>query len=143
VFLESWRKKVMPGVPAPAEERFWRFVKKTDDGCWFWVGGKDRKGYGRFRAENKKFWSAHRWAYQYFVGSIPEGMQTDHLCRTPSCVNPAHMEIVTNDENQRRANLLVTTCKYGHQLDGVKKRQRYCKTCAREYNHRRKSNGDL
>lgn len=35
-------------------------------------------------------------------GPIPDGLQLDHLCRNPSCVNPAHLEIVTGAENIRR-----------------------------------------
>jgi hypothetical protein len=36
------------------------------------------------------------------VGPIPSGMQIDHLCRNTLCVNPDHMEVVTNAENGRR-----------------------------------------
>jgi hypothetical protein len=136
----------MPGKPAPAIERFWRFVNTQASGCWLWTGGSERKGYGRFRDEDKKLVSAHRWAYEYFVEMIPKGMQTDHLCNTPACVNPDHLELVTNLENQKRAASLRTHCPHGHLLDGKKAIGiRYCKTCSREYQRKyqkEKSNVD-
>lgn len=69
------------------------------DACWLWRGALDR-GYGRYERT-----SAQRAMYRHFHGPIPEGMDTDHLCRNPSCVNPLHLEVVTNAENNRRAAL--------------------------------------
>jgi hypothetical protein len=38
-----------------------------------------------------------------FKGDVPEDLVIDHKCRTPSCVNPDHLEPVTQGENLRRA----------------------------------------
>jgi hypothetical protein len=55
------------------------------------------KGYGRY---SHRF--AHRIAYELLVEPVPEGLVIDHLCRVRNCVNPAHLEPVTNEENLRR-----------------------------------------
>lgn len=91
-----------PGKPpAPVADRFWRLVDKSGD-CWLWMGAK-WKGYGQFGVQQSPgVWplrKAHRVAYELIVGPIPDGMQLDHLCRNPSCVNPDHLEPVTNREN--------------------------------------------
>lgn len=105
------------GIKAPAEERFWALVEKTDT-CWLWIGTRDRRGYGRFAAvwrDGKVL--AHRWAYETFVGPVPDGLELDHLCRTPACVNPAHLEPVTHAENVRRGAAAQPRphCRQGHE----------------------------
>ncbi len=99
-------------------ERFWEKVQKTDT-CWNWIGSHDRKRYG-FLWDGDANVRVHRWAYEYFVGPIPKSLTIDHLCRNPSCVNPEHLEIVTNRENILRGegiagrNARKTHCKRGH-----------------------------
>lgn len=80
-----------------------RFMEKItlDDGCWKWTGSRNAQGYGAFGVEGRTL-SAHRFAYERLVGEIPEGLVLDHLCRNESCVNPDHLEPVTQSENQRR-----------------------------------------
>lgn len=82
----------------------YRIDKKTD--CWVWVRQTNWAGYGLVSVANgdgtRRKQSAHRYMYEKLVGPIPEGMQLDHLCRNPSCVNPEHLEPVTRSENQRR-----------------------------------------
>ena len=77
--------------------------ERADNGCWIWTGQTTIAGYGQF-TRNRKTIYAHRAMYESEVGPIPEGLVIDHLCRTPSCVNPAHLEPVTNAENVRRGN---------------------------------------
>ena len=81
------------------KKRIW-FCSKADakTGCWIWQKGKDKDGYGQFTFKNKHF-RAHRVAYRLFVGKIPKGMFVLHKCDTPSCVNPAHLFLGTNDDN--------------------------------------------
>lgn len=95
-------------APAPRrrspEERFWSYVDKGDD-CWLWIGashGKD--GYGSFNP-NQSPVLAHRYSYELAHGHIPAGMSIDHICRNRACVNPDHLQVVTQDLNtQNRSN---------------------------------------
>lgn len=92
----------IPRPKKPASDRFFSFVVKQENGCWLWTGCKTRGGYGSFRNEKGKTENAHRWAYRVFIGSVPEGLELDHLCRNRSCVNPHHLEPVTRYENTIR-----------------------------------------
>ncbi len=124
-----------------AEQRFWPKVEKSD-GCWIWLASKDRCGYGRFNVTWHPTMRAHRFAYELLVGPVPYGMQLDHLCRNPSCVNPAHLEPVTSRENTLRGEgraarqARQTHCKRGHQFTPENtyvcpKGHRYCRHCKR------------
>jgi|SRR5262252_9024638 len=75
----------------------WESRFEKGDGCWIWKGLVHRHGYGVY---HKQY--AHRLAYELYKGPIPAGMHIDHICMEPLCVNPDHMEIVTNAENQFR-----------------------------------------
>ena len=81
--------------------RFWQKVEIQDNGCWNWTGNINWKGYGGFRF-NRRWGRAHRFAFELLVGPISEGLEIDHLCRNRRCVNPAHMELVTTQENTHR-----------------------------------------
>jgi len=122
------------------EERFWAKVERGD-GCWIWVAGLLRSGYGQFSPMAGKNVRAHRFAYELLVGPIPEGLTLDHLCRVHSCVNPTHLEPVTHLENVRRGmapNVQIRRsglCKRGHSLSdawfGRGGRRVGCKQCQR------------
>ena len=64
-----------------------------------WTGATDRKGYGVFGAGNNKSNFAHRFSFEIHNGPIPEGMNVCHHCDTPSCVNPAHLFIGSQQDN--------------------------------------------
>lgn len=86
------------------EARFWQKVQKqSGSGCWEWVGGRNRAGYGRFSiARTPKL--AHRISYEWSHGqSIPPGMSIDHVCHNTSCVNPAHLRLATHALNNQNA----------------------------------------
>lgn len=95
-------------VLTPIEERFWAKVEpEPNSGCWIWVGGRVGAGYGALsvgRVEEGNVY-AHRLAYTLFRGPIPDGLEPDHLCRLRPCTNPAHLELVTRSENNRRGLL--------------------------------------
>ena len=86
--------------PRSLEERLWPKVDQREpDECWPWLGTHTPEGYGRFVLGPGSVAQAHRVVYEQLVGSIPEELVIDHLCRNHECVNPAHMEPVTNREN--------------------------------------------
>lgn len=79
--------------PRPLLDRFVEKVELAPDGCWNWLGAKVH-GYGKIGAGGRGNGTivAHRVAYEWLVGPIPDGLQLDHLCRNRSCVNPSHLE---------------------------------------------------
>lgn len=116
--------------------------------CWIWQGETIESGYGRVRVGGKKQ-LVHRVVFEYFNGMIPEGLVIDHLCRTQLCVNPSHLEPVTQAENVRRgyvARGLPSECKNGHLYteENTYKHsgKRICRTCnnaaSRLYRSKRK-----
>lgn len=85
---------------APPEERFWRFVEKSE-GCWKWTGNK-ASGYGRFAVGAKAdgYFLAHRFSWTLHNNQeIPEGMFVMHKCDNPECTNPEHLILGTPKEN--------------------------------------------
>lgn len=145
----------MPPRRETALQRFFSKVQQDANGCWMWTDAPDRDGYGHFHAD-RKVHIAHRWAYEQFVGAIPEGLVLDHLCRTPSCVNPGHLEAVTSVENVMRGNgpsainARRQHCVKGHVFDERNTRigrqgRRECRECARlwqiDYRKRKREQG--
>ena len=109
------------------------------EACWHWKGARSVDGYGLAALPNRPR-GAHRMVYEALVGKVPRGMQLDHLCRNRGCVNPAHLEVVTQRENilrgkSRAANLArLTACPRGHELSWISekgKSRRICHVCKR------------
>jgi hypothetical protein len=95
-------------APRPWQDRLWEKAEPDANGCWLWKARSvDSEGYAIFRGYARPGHSpisfAHRWAYIARHGSIPEGMEIDHLCNVRHCINPDHLEPVTGAENSRRA----------------------------------------
>lgn len=94
----------------------------TESGCIEWPGVRHH-GHGRVAHEGRLHY-AHRLAYEQQVGPVPRGLVLDHLCRNPACVNPAHLEPVSDKENILRGtgagarNARKTHCVRGHELAG-------------------------
>lgn len=111
--------------PELDDARFWAKVEGGGPGepdeCWNWIGALRSPGYACFW-DGERTQGGHRWAYQRFVGPIPEGYTIDHLCRNMVCVNPAHMEPVPIGVNTSRSNNVSarnarkTHCKRGHEF---------------------------
>lgn len=117
--------------------------------CWIWTGGANDKDYpyvkigGRMRR-------AHRVSYTIFVEPIPDGLEIDHVCKTRRCINPAHLEPVTQLVNLQRGDSLnhthlmaqsrraKTHCPHGHPYSVentriTKRGHRLCRECGRRY----------
>ena len=129
------------------------YAPEPNTGCWLWLRTTAPAGrYGWIR-ENGKGKLAHRVSYESHRGPIAAGMTIDHLCRTPLCVNPSHMRVVSQRDNVlanhsrslSAVNHRKTHCPQGHSYadhgrvrrDGPQKGHRACMECDREY-HRRK-----
>lgn len=113
----SGQRGVPRGTRRPIAERFWEKVDvRGADECWPWTASTNGRGYGQIGAGGRygKNVYAHRFAYEQLIAPIPEGMTIDHLCKSPSCVNPAHMEVVTMSENCRRGATRDHECRNGH-----------------------------
>lgn len=123
--------------------------------CWVWTCFV-HDGYGRFWFEGRQ-WPAHRWLFEQLRGVIPAGYEPDHLCRNRACVNPDHIEVVTQAEDVRRGGVFRrghaygnaaiqaarTHCPRNHPYDEANTRiyagRRHCRACGREGYHRRKA----
>jgi len=121
-----------------------RFNSKwTEHGdCHLWNGPLDKDGYGTFyfRKKNRR---AHRVAYYFYNGAIPDGMVIDHICKNRNCVAPSHLRcvtvaenILTNSRTVSAQNAMKTHCKNGHVFDRKYGKQRYCSICDRAKQNR-------
>lgn len=121
------------------------FAKVEAFDCWYWTAQLTPDGYGRFW-DGTRMVMAHRWAYEYLTGDTIGELTVDHRCKVTACVNPDHMEIVTDEENRERgackyAALIAkenqTHCKHGHEFTDEntylygKGRWRGCRACRR------------
>lgn len=93
-----------PRAKKPPAERFWAMVDKSGE-CWLWRGQMSGV-YGRFTprdpSDERISVAAHRYAYELEHGRRSRYYTMDHLCRRTDCVNPSHLEPVSNAENLRR-----------------------------------------
>lgn len=138
-----WRKDAFRGFPMtdsidrqPSTEAIWSRVDRSGGpaACWTWGGRITARGYSVVSFQDKEQ-KVHRFTYEALVGPIPKGLVLDHLCRNRACVNPAHMEPVTDRENILRGvsfaaiNARKTHCKRGHLLQEPRYGDRDCYTC--------------
>jgi hypothetical protein len=137
-YLTEYRKK-------PIAEKFLDKVIKTND-CWGWKNKPNGRGYSTL-SYNYRNVLAHRFSYEQKYGKLEKGMVLDHLCRNRWCVNPDHLQVVSNKENILRGespsahNARKTHCPSGHEYNDentlkyelklYKGHSRVCRECAR------------
>lgn len=135
-----------------------RFVTRiapiSDQECWEFPPGSGYAIFGAGRGTPKRNQPAHRWAYENLVGPIPEGLVIDHLCRNKRCVNPDHLEAVTQQENvvrdyrARGIGRDANHCVNGHERNenntyfGATGRI-YCRQCERQRGIKHRSRARL
>lgn len=142
----------------PSLEERWvrRLVEQIDiaiprawpDTCLIWMGRSNDAGYGQVKKARRHFYT-HRLLYELVIGPIPDELVIDHLCRRPLCVNPLHLEPVTNAENIRRGNSAgavvarTNRCLRGHEITPENTYTRrdnghhQCRICRRERDRER------
>lgn len=160
--LTPWRTELMrkckrcsSGVPTPRAHyctlkcRILFNVEQTQGGCWLWKGALNHNGYATMKLDGYAR-RAHRFIYENLTGeTIPEGMQLDHTCKNRHCVNPDHLDVVTQYENMRRGECFTHTdlmhevwrqrthCKNGHSFAAHSyvnaNGHRICRACKRAY----------
>lgn len=146
---DDWRRRPR----ASLKDRLFKKVAKTAT-CWLWTGAADQRGYGRIGrgAAGAGTVAPHRAAYELLRGPIPNGLELDHLCRNPRCVNPDHLEPVTHRENLARGtgfsavNAAKDVCPSGHPYSGdnllvLPRRHggmvRLCRACKKAHDRKR------
>lgn len=106
------RKHGDPRIRLEADPPIERLLARVevDEGsaCWRFLGARSKAGYGQLRVDGRAVY-AHRFAFEFWVGPVPEGCEIDHVwalgCAHRDCVNPDHMEAVSPSENARRGNV--------------------------------------
>lgn len=126
------------------EARFWnKVIRGKKNECWIWCAASTN-GYGRMFLGRVEGVASHEYAHRFSWmihhnngKAIPRGMQVDHTCCNRSCVNPAHLELVSAAENKVREGARQTHCIHGHRytahntyIDG--RGHRRCRACAQD-----------
>lgn len=115
-----------------------KFSVQHETGCQIWQGSLDRHGYGQIFAGGKTF-RVHRLNYILAKGELDVSVKLDHLCRNRACINPDHLDPVSDRVNILRGesfsavNARKTHCDHGHEFSKTNthfSKKRNCRACA-------------
>lgn len=121
----------------PVMERFFRKIKFYNVGdpriCWLWTDKLEKTGYGQFALPNHRKVSSHRASFEFFIGPVTNGMIIHHKCERKDCVNPNHLELLTQGEHNSMHST-KDVCIRGHSLtsDNLyydRNGSRHCREC--------------
>jgi hypothetical protein len=133
-----------PRALVPIKERLDAQTMKTEV-CWIWMGFKGKTGYGVMSYRNRRV-MVHRiaWAVSHSDDSWFLRREDDkkilHRCDFPPCVNPDHLFVGTQRDNQRDCvkkgrhfHKEKTACCHGHSYTPSNtvmwKDGRHCREC--------------
>jgi hypothetical protein len=102
-------------LPAWVRHTLRHMVYGPSDTCWDWSGATHPTS-GRPLASTGEH--ASRAVWRIFYGPIPPGHDVHHRCRHPWCVNPDHLQSLSEDEHAaEHKGIIPDHCKRGHRLD--------------------------
>ena len=94
---------------------FWSNTYIDNDGCMVWKLGTCNLGYSRLCIafnQSHNVILGHRFAYalEHGFDALPKGsigngdrLVLNHICHNRKCVNPEHLEVITQEENSSKA----------------------------------------
>lgn len=72
---------------------------KKENGCWIWLGKKNKQGYGEIMIGGKRR-RLTRLVYEFFKEPLIDKLYVCHTCDNPPCINPGHLWQGNNRDNQ-------------------------------------------
>lgn len=117
---------------SPHERLLEKCTWRGPDECWTWLGSQNGTGYGYLSLKGRNVY-AHRFAWEWVHGPIPEKLEIHHTCENTLCVNPQHLKACTHQENMDARYADKTHCYQGHKYDPIESYpgRRYCRVCRR------------
>lgn len=105
--IYEWLKRMVRTDKERLIARLSAAIRHDPTGCIFYKhsGGGTLKGYRRISVSTTlKVYAHHVFWTLANHRPIPDGMEIDHICCRPNCINPKHLQVLTPAENTDRRN---------------------------------------